>query len=278
MRRLGGSVGAFLFVCALAAGGVAGAGTMQVRDFDARVLPAGGQAFERAPWPSHRIAAGDRVQFIVLICHDATIRNVRISFQTTAPITGYQPAAPNAGTFTANNPPEPCGFTHTLWGGVATFTTAGHYQITFSATADGAGPASRTFDLVIEERVHANLPPGAVLPPHPVLRCAAPAVQIMSPTAATGVCLDRLTHVSAQVTVHECAPYTLTVTVRRPDGTTQVLPAVTSAPWSVTFTPTLPGNYAISAEIRDHNGTSSTATVNVTANRCPTVPFVQPKH
>ncbi len=278
MRRLGGSVAALLFVCALAAAGVAGAGTMQVSDFDARVLPASGLAFERAAWPSHRIAAGDRVQFIVLICHDATIQNVRISFQTTAPITGYQPAAPNAGTFTANNRPEPCGFTNTLWGGVATFTAAGHYQITFSATADGAGPASRTFDLVVEEHLRTTSSLGGRVPPPPMPRCQAPAIEVTSPTAATGMCLERLTHVNARVTVHECAPYTLTVTVRRPDGTTQVLPAVTSAPWSVTFTPTVPGNYAISAEIRDRNGTSSTATVNVPANRCPTVPFVQPKH
>ncbi len=272
MRRLFGSVAVLLLVGGLATAGVARAGTMQVRDFDARVLPGSGPGFERAPWPSHRITVGDHIQFVALVCHDAPIHNVRISFTTTAPITGYQPAALNSGLFTVGSPTEPCGFTHTMWAGTATFTTAGRYAITFSVVAEGAGPASRTFDLNVDDL------PRVVAPPLVAATCLRPTIRITSPTAVTGLCLDRLVHVNAQVTLRGCAPYTLTVSVRKPDGTTQVLPARTAAPWSVTFTPTEAGSYTISAEIKDRNGASSVATVNTAARRCVPLPLVQPKH
>ncbi len=261
-----------LLVGGLLAPGIARAGTMHVTDFNARVLPASGPAFERAPWPSHRITVGDHIQFVALVCHDAPIHNVRISFTTTAPITGYQPPALNSGLFTVGSPTEPCGFTHTMWGGSATFTTAGRYTITFNVAADGADPASRTFDLNVDDL------PRAVQQPLVAAACLRPTIRITSPTAVTGLCLDRVAHVNAQVTLQGCAPYTLTVSLHKPDGTTQVLPPRTSAPWSVTFTPTEAGTYEISAEIKDRNGASSTATVSTAARRCVALPFVQPKH
>jgi hypothetical protein len=236
-------------------------------EIDLLIVPSGAASFNRAPYPSHTAMVGDTVAIEVNFFHDAPLQDLQFSFATTAPfadgggMTRLGPAI--------QNPPK----TGPIQVGRGRFTGAGRYKITVRATAIDYNDvlkrrveASDSVDIVIGENV-------VVRTPVVVATCLRPSIRITSPSAGGTICVGRATHINTLPTIPGgCAPYTLTVTIRKPDGTTQSLPAVTAAPWGVVFTPAQGGSYAITAEIRNRNGAAGTASVNTNAVVCPTLP------